>query len=339
MSTPTSGNPPLSSLSALGVKSKGNDDSDGKTDDHHTMMMKMMKRQQDLEGKIAALMANSLPSTIGITPSTGKSVIPSSSSSSSSLISAMRPSSAAKAPSKVSMSSSGAGVHVSAPTTPAATTTIQSSSSSSTIGSMSDNDDENKGSSIIIDDDDLADIGIDGNQDEPTTQERANVLSLRLATGQCEYVDNEYSGKFINWYKDNKWRSSLDREMKLLCRLADQTRIEIDNYESSELMEIICCRIASLSMINNGDGSAAADVIERKHRSSMVPDSIRLSAIKEGNLLAKAINKAKDGMKRDINSNGHNSNKRNGGNNSKRNNNNRSKNNYAGGPRVTSDKK
>jgi hypothetical protein len=131
----------------------------------------------------------------------------------------------------------------------------------------------------------LADIGLDGQQDEPTAAARAAALAAPMAVVQCQYVDTEHDGSFTRWFKDNKWKDSYAREAKMLSRFADLCRNEVEDVANSELMEAICCRIAALDTLNRGLGSAAADAIEGKHRSSIVPHHVRISAIKEGSMM------------------------------------------------------
>lgn len=101
------------------------------------------------------------------------------------------------------------------------------------------------------------------------------------------HVDEEHDGRFINWYKDTKWKDNYSREAKLMARLADACRSDGLDPSTSEVMEIICCRIAALDTMNSGHGFAAADVIEGKNRTSIVPHHVRLSAIKEGNMISR----------------------------------------------------
>lgn len=222
---------------------------------------------QDLARLIAA---NNLPSPANIRSSSSKSGLPNSSSLVAGLRSATKRSTGGSA----------------APTTVAAAAPLAQQSAAT----HDDGDD----------DDALADVGVDGKQDEPTAAANAAALSTRLADGQCDYVDAEHDGKFGNWCKDTKWKSSFEREAKLMCRIADACRAEDGIDEStSEVMEIVCCRIAALHCMNDGDGSAVADIIEQKHHKSMVPQSVRMAAIKQANMLnrTKAIIKVDKNVK------------------------------------------
>lgn len=223
---------------------------------------------QDLARLIAT---NNLPSPANIRSSSGKSSL----SNSSSLVAGLR---------SASKRTTGASA---APTTVAAAVPLAQQSATTHDDGDADDDDA-----------DLADVGVDGEQDEPTAAASAAALSTRLADGQCIYVDAEHDGKFGNWCKDTKWKSSFEREAKLMCRIADACRAEDGVDEStSEVMEIVCCRIAALHCMNDGDGSAVADIIEQKHHKSIVPQSVRMAAIKQANML----NRTKAAIKVDKN--------------------------------------
>ena len=229
----------------------------------HDVAAATLQAVQDLARLIAA---NNLPSPANIKSSNGKSGL----HHSSSLVSGLR--SAAKRSTGGSAS-------------PAPVAAAQLAQQSATTHDDDDDDDV-----------DLADVGVDGEQDEPTAAANAAALSTRLADGQCDYVDAEHDGKFSNWCKDTKWKSSFEREAKLMCRIADACRAEDGIDEStSEVMEIVCCRIAALHCMNDGDGSAVADIIEQKHHRSMVPQSVRMAAIKQANML----NRTKSAIKVD----------------------------------------
>ena len=129
----------------------------------------------------------------------------------------------------------------------------------------------------------LADIGIDGQQDEPSTVARAAALNERLAPLQCRYIDEEYEGSFVKWSKDGKWKDHYGREVKLMARILDALR----RGDSDDAMEIACRRLSALDMLNSGHGSAAADAIEGKSRTSITPQQMRIAAVKEGNLMTR----------------------------------------------------
>jgi hypothetical protein len=154
------------------------------------------------------------------------------------------------------------------------------------------------------DDSELADIGVDGKQDEPTAAEQAAVLAGRLAEVQCSFVDEEHDESFVKWFKSCVWKESFKREARLMCTLADTMRGEFAaNVIASDSFEMICCRIAALQCMNEGDGSAVADIIEGKHHKSMVPQTVRLAAIKQANMVSRTksvINKGSNNDKKKV---------------------------------------
>ena len=136
----------------------------------------------------------------------------------------------------------------------------------------------------------LADIGLDGNQDEPSTVARAAALDTRLAPLQCHHIDEEYDGSFVKWSKDGKWKDYYGREVKLMARIADACR----RGDHDDVLEMVCRRIAALDLMNNGHGSAAADAIEGKSRTAIVPQQMRIAAVKEGNLMQRTTTTPRD---------------------------------------------
>jgi hypothetical protein len=237
---------------------------------------RMMIRQEEQARQIAALVANTLPPPTGISASSGSVV-----RSGGSLGAAMRSQLAAPAKN----------------VTPRTVTITPSSDEKSGASAHATS------SAITLDGDDedgLVDVGMDGNQDEPTAAEQATALASRLASGQCAYVDDEHEGSFVTWFKSiSGWKESFKREVKLMCTIADKMRDEF-NIETSESFEMVCCRIAALQCLNEGDGSAVADIIEQKHHKSMVPQVVRLAAIKQANMVnrTKVINKGSGDKKK-----------------------------------------
>lgn len=268
----------------------GHADADGPGISTQEMFQRFMERQEEQARQIAALTANTLPSPASINSSSGSVVRPS-----GSLGAAMRSQSAA--PAKNSVSASRAMT-----VTPADEISSAEAPATATpaVANIHSGDDDS----------DLLDIGMDGNQDEPTAAEQATALASRLAVGQCDFVDEEHDGSFVKWFKSiGVWKESFKREAKLMCTLADtmRHRDQIDT-ETSESFEIVCCRIAALQCMNEGDGSAVADIIEGKHHKSMVPQTVRLAAIKQANMVSRTksvINKGSgDKKKQKKNSNG-----------------------------------
>lgn len=246
------------------------------------MFNHFMLKQEEQAQQIAALTANTLPSPASINAASGHGN-GSVARPSGSLGAAMRSQSV---PAKGSItsraviitpSSSEEKGSAAAPTTPAANT--------------QGNDDDNE----------LIDVGMDGNQDEATAAEQATALASRLAGGQCQFVDDEHDGSFVKWFKSvGAWKESFKREAKLMCTIADTMRDEF-NIETSEAFEMVCCRIAALQCLNEGDGSAVADIIEGKLHKSMVPQTVRLAAIKQANMVSRTksvINKGSNDKKK-----------------------------------------
>lgn len=258
--------------SMTGVTGSNIRDSDGKggDDDADSDLRAQVKL---LSTQMAALLARQLPSPVGIIAHSTPAPSTSASSNSSSLITAIR-NSGAPPPKRASTTLSSAAV---APSTPTYTHEQHISHVNTTEHLPSV--------------DELADVGIDGQHDESTAAQRAAALSTRLAPAQCMHVDEEHDGRFINWYKDTKWKDNYSREAKLMARLADTCRSDGLDPSTSEVMEMICCRIAALDTMNSGHGFAAADVIEGKNRTSIVPHHVRLSAIKEGNMISRITTK------------------------------------------------
>lgn len=262
-------------------KSGSHADADGPVLSMQEMFQRFMEKQEEQARQIAALTANTLPSPASINSSSGNVARPS-----GSLNAAMRSQSVAPAKNSMSMSravtitpsSEGKGSMA----VPIATTHMVATPSGD-------------------DDGDLTDIGMDGNQDEPTAAEQATAIASRLAAGQCAFVDEEHDGSFVKWFKSiSVWKESFKREAKLMCTLADAMRSEFD-IETSEAFEMVCCRIAALQCMNEGDGSAVADIIEGKHHKSMVPQTVRLAAIKQAAMVSRTkavINKGNNDKKK-----------------------------------------
>jgi hypothetical protein len=241
-------------------------DHDGQVLSVAEMFAQLMQRQDATDRQVAAMVANTLPSPAGINSSSGVA------RQGTSLSAALR--SQSTAPAKNSVASR-------------VVTTITPSEEKSTtaaahIPSVIAHDGD------YDDDDGLIDVGVDGKQDEPTAAEQATALASRLAGGQCAFVDDEHDGSFVTWFKSVVgWKESFKREAKLMCRIADAMRGEGVNIDTSEAFEIVCCRIAALQCMNEGDGSAVADIIEQKHHKSMVPQGVRLAAIKQANMVSR----------------------------------------------------
>jgi hypothetical protein len=261
---------PVSSLSALAASSKGDtkvvkEESSDEDDQVPPYIRRLNARLDGFESRMVTMAANTLPSPIGISSSSGSS----GGRQTMSLTSALR--SPVTAPAKSS---------VAARPVTAMSSSVDDSKSMATLSTppaiMQDGHDE----------DGLTDIGVDGTQDEPTAADQAAALAARLAITQCAFVDDEHDGSFVTWYKSViVWKDSFKREAKLMCLLADKMREEGVSIDRSDSFEMVCCRIAALQCLNEGDGSAVADIIEHKHHKSMVPQGVRLAAIKQANMI------------------------------------------------------
>lgn len=255
------GNTPLTTTN----NSKGGD-GDHKSDDADLRSQIALLTRQ-----MAVLLADRLPLTAGIASVTGQPV----KTPQPSYITGLR-TSAANMPAKHGVGGGGASLSNVSPSTPLVPSGIIHHPT-------------HLHSSFV---NNLTDIGLDGKQDEPTATTRVATLAAPLATSQCHYVDAEHDGSFMRWFKDTKWKASYGREAKMLARFADLCRMEVNDVTNSELMELICCRIAAVDTLNRGLGSAAADAIEGRHRLSIVPHHVRISAVKEGNMMARLAAKS-----------------------------------------------